>query len=105
MSSLTRAAARKPAKPAAAMAKTPVQPAPAAPMTEAERKALKARFFRVALVTLVCCAAAFMGMVGNVSLHQWWGMPLFVLAMIGGFGSQIVFIIGLVKANRTDKGA
>ncbi len=104
MSSLTRAVTRKPPKPTAAMAKKPVQP-PATPMTEAERKALKARFFRVAAITLACCAAAFMGMVGNVSLHQWWGMPLFVLAMIGGFGSQIMFIIGLVKANRTDKGA
>jgi hypothetical protein len=79
--------------------------APVAPMSDAERKALKARFSRVIAVTIACCVAAFLGMVGNVSLHQWWGMPLFVLAMIGGFGSQIVFILGLVKANRTDKGA
>ena len=101
MSSLTRSAGRKPQKPAAKAA----QSAAVKPMGEAERKALKARFFRVAAVTLACCVAAFMGMVGNVSLHQWWGMPLFVLAMIGGFGSQIMFILGLVKANRTDKGA
>ena len=88
MSSLARPIASKPA-----------------PMSDAERKALKARFSRVVAVTLACCVAAFAGMVGNVSLHQWWGAPLFVLAMIGGFGSQIVFILGLVKANRTDKGA
>ena len=79
--------------------------APVAPMSEAERKVLKARFFRVMAVTIGCCIAAFAGMVGNVSLHQWWGMPLFVLAMIGGFGGQILFILGLVKANRTGKGA
>ena len=101
MSSLARAAARKPSKPVA----RPAAAAPVAPMTEAERKALKARFFRVMAITITCCFAAFLGMVGNVSLHQWWGMPLFVLAMIGGFGAQIVFILGLVKANRTDKGA
>ena len=86
-----------------AMARNP-KPAPIAALSEAERKALKARFNRVILVTLACCAAAFLGMVGNVSLHQWWGMPLFVLAMVGGFGAQIAFIVGLVKANRTDKG-
>lgn len=101
MSSLARSVARKPSKSAA----KPGAAVPVAPMSEAERKALKARFFRVMAVTIACCAAAFAGMVGNVSLHQWWGLPLFVLAMIGGFGSQIVFILGLVKANRTDKGA
>jgi hypothetical protein len=102
MSSLARSVARKPSKPAA---KPPAAAAPVAPMTEAERKALKARFFAVMATTIGCCVAAFVGMVGAVSLHQWWGMPLFVLAMIGGFGAQIVFILGLVKANRTDKGA
>jgi fatty acid desaturase len=101
MSSLARSAARNPSNPAARQAAA----ASVAPMTEAERKALKARFFRVMAVTVGCCVAAFVGMVGNVSLHQWWGMPLFVLAMIGGFGAQILFILGLVKANRTDKGA
>ena len=98
MSSLARSIGRKPAKPAAKAAPS----APVAPMTEAERTALKARYTRVIAITIACCAAAFAGMVGHVSLHQWWGMPLFVVAMIGGFGSQIVFILGLVKANRTD---
>ena len=101
MSSLARSVARKPSKPAA----KPAAPAQVAPMSEAERKVLKGRFFRVMAVTIACCVGAFAGMVGNVSLHQWWGMPLFVMAMIGGFGAQIVFILGLVKANRTDKGA
>ena len=101
MSSLARSVARKPSKPAAPAAKL----APVTPMTDAERKVLKAKFFRVMAVTIACCFAAFLGMVGNVSLHAWWGLPLFVLAMIGGFGAQILFILGLVKANRTDKGA
>jgi len=87
-----------------AMARAP-KTSPIAALSDAERKALKARFNRMIAVTLVCCVAAFVGMVGNVSLHQVWGMPLFVLAMVGGFGAQIVFILGLVKANRTDKGA
>lgn len=81
------------------------KPSPMAALSDAERKALKARFNRMIAVTLACCVAAFAGMIGNVSLHQFWGMPLFVLALIGGFGAQIVFILGLVKANRTDKGA
>jgi hypothetical protein len=101
MSSLARSMSRKPSKPPMSVR---VAPTPA-PMSETERKALKARFFRVMAVTIACCFAAFLGIVGNVSLHQWWGLPLFVLAMIGGFGAQILFILGLVKANRTDKGA
>jgi fatty acid desaturase len=101
MSSLARSVSRKPSRPLA----KPLAAASVAPMTEAERKTLKARFFRVMAITIACCFAAFLGMVGNVSLHQWWGIPLFVLAMIGGFGAQIMFILGLVKANRTDKGA
>jgi hypothetical protein len=84
-----------------AMART-LKPAAVAAMSEAERKALKARFNRMIALTLACCAAAFAGMVGNVSLHQWWGLPLFALAMVAGFGAQIAFILGLVKANRTD---
>ena len=103
MSSLARSMARKPAARSAPAARG--KPAQVAPMSEAERKVLKARFFRVMAVTIACCVGAFLGMVGNVSLHQWWGMPLFALSMIGGFGAQIVFILGLVKANRTDKGA
>ena len=90
-----------------AMART-TKPAPIAPklsgMSEAERKALKARFNRMIALTLACCVAAFAGMVGTVTLHQAWGAPLFVLAMICGFGAQIAFIVGLVKANRSDKG-
>ena len=105
MSSLARSAARKPAKPAPKAAARRAPAAPVTPMTDAERKALKGRFLRVMAITMAFCVAAFVGMAGNVSLHQWWGLPLFVLAMIGGFGTQIVFIYGLVKANSTDKGA
>ena len=98
MSSLSRSTARKPSK----MSVKPVlKPAPIAEMSEAERKALKARFMVVVGMTLGCIVLAFIGMIGSVNLHQWWGMPLFVLAMIGGFGSQIVFIVGLVRANRS----
>ena len=100
MSSLARSLGRKPPKPAG----KPKRPAPVAMMSEAERKALRARFLVIAAITLACCAGAYAGMLGTVR-HLWWGLPLFVLAMIVGFGTQIVFIVGLVKANRTDKGA
>jgi hypothetical protein len=99
MSSLSRSAARKPSKP---LARKAASPAPIAALSEAERKALKRRFQLAIGVTLACVALAFVGMIGTVNLRQWWGMPLFILAMVGGFGAQIVFILGLVKANRTD---
>ncbi len=97
MSSLARSAGRRPQKPVKGAA-----PKAPAMLSEAERKALRRRFLAIAAITLACCAAAYAGMLGAVRLHQWWGTPLFVLARVAGFGTQIVFIVGLVKANRTD---
>ena len=100
MSKLTRSIQRRPAP-------APRKAAPAPPpavMSDDERKALRRRFAVMIGLTVACCIAAFVGMVGNVSLHQAWGLPLFVLAMVTGFGAQVVFIVGLVKANRPEKG-
>jgi len=73
-------------------------------MSDAARAVLKRRFRLVMLVDTICFFVAFGGVYGQVNLHQPWGIPLFVLAMIVGFGAQIVFIVGLVKASRAEKG-
>jgi hypothetical protein len=73
-------------------------------LSDADRKVQKRRYMVMLVVTTVCCFAALGGVVGHVSLHQVWGMPLFFLALAGGFGAQIAFIVGLVKASRPDKG-
>ena len=86
------------------MAKSfPKKPAPLE-MDEATRLVLKKRFRLVLLIDAVCVFAAFGGIYGHVTLRQFWGMPLFILAMIAGFGAQIAFIVGLVKAGRPEKG-
>jgi len=86
------------------MAKTfPKKPAPPE-MDEATRRILKQRFKLVLLTDAVCVFCAFGGIYGNITLRQAWGMPLFVLAMAVGFGAQIAFIVGLVKAGRPEKG-
>jgi hypothetical protein len=82
-----------------AMAKKPEPQA----MSEAQRKLLKGRFNQVMLITTVCCFTAFAGVFGHVNLHAAWGLPLFGVAMVVGFGVQIAFIVGLVKASRQDK--
>ena len=79
------------------------KPEPAG-MSEADRAAQKRRYRIMLLVTTLCCFAALFGAVGHVSLHQAWGLPLFFLALIVGFGAQIMFIVGLVKASRPGKG-
>ena len=81
----------------------PKKPAPPE-MDEATRLVLKQRFKLVLLIDVVCVFSAFGGIYGHITLHQVWGMPLFVLAMLAGFGAQIAFIVGLVKAGRPEKG-
>jgi hypothetical protein len=86
------------------MAKSfPKKPAPPE-MDEATRLVLKQRFKLVLLIDAVCVFAAFGGIYGHITLRQVWGMPLFALAMLAGFGAQIAFIVGLVKASRPEKG-
>ena len=72
-------------------------------MSEEAREVLKRRFRIVMLIDALCVFAAFGGIYGHVSLHEPWGMPLFVVAMLIGFGVQIAFIVGLVKASRLEK--
>jgi cyanate permease len=73
-------------------------------MSEAELAAQKKRYRKVLLTSVLCVFVAFAGVYGHVTLHQVWGLPLFLLAMVAGFGTQIAFIVGLVKANRLEKG-
>lgn len=72
-------------------------------MSQTELAAQKKRYRGVLLISALCVFLAFGGIYGHITLHQVWGMPLFVLAMLAGFGTQIAFIVGLVKASR-DKG-
>jgi hypothetical protein len=74
-------------------------------MDAATRLILRKRFRLVLVVDVLCVLAAFGGIYAHVTLRQVWGMPLLVLAMIAGFGAQIAFIVGLVKAGRPEKGA
>ncbi len=73
-------------------------------LSDAERLSKKRRYWVMLLVTTLSCFAALLGVVGHVSLHQVWGLPLFFLALAAGFGAQIAFIVGLVKASRPGKG-
>ena len=79
------------------------KPVPAG-LSEAELAVQKKRYRGVLLISAVCVFVAFGGIYGHITLHQAWGLPLFGLAMIVGFGTQIAFIVGLVKASRADKG-
>jgi hypothetical protein len=73
-------------------------------MSDAELAAQKKHYRLTLLTSAVCVFVAFGGVYGHVTLRQPWGLPLFALAMVTGFGAQIAFIWGLVKANRTGKG-
>jgi hypothetical protein len=73
-------------------------------LTDAERLQQKRRYWLMLLVTTLCCFGALFGVMGHVSLHQAWGLPLFFIALVVGFGAQIMFIVGLVKASRPGRG-
>ncbi len=83
-----------------AAAVKPVSPG----MSAADQALQKKRYRGTLLLSALCVFVAFAGVYGHVTLHQVWGLPLFGLAMIVGFGTQIAFIVGLVKANRPGKG-
>ena len=85
------------------MATASAKPVPAG-LSEAELAIQKKRYRGVLLASTVCVFVAFAGIYGHVTLHQAWGLPLFALAMIAGFGTQIAFIVGLVRASRARKG-
>jgi hypothetical protein len=72
-------------------------------MSPDELAAQKSRYRGVLLMSVICVFVAFAGIYGHVTLHRAWGMPLFIVALLAGFGTQIAFIAGLVKASR-DKG-
>jgi hypothetical protein len=74
-------------------------------LSEAELALQKKRYRGVLAVSTVCVFTAFAGIYSHFTLHQVWGLPLFALAMVAGFGVQIAFIVGLVKASRAKKGA
>ncbi len=58
----------------------------------------KRRFIAMVGFDVLCLLAAFTAIFAHVSLHQAWGLPVFILAMAAGFGAQIWFIVGLVRA-------
>jgi hypothetical protein len=48
--------------------------------------------FAVAAVAIVCA----------LQLHQAWGLPVFVLSLLVGFGAQAWFLAGWLKASKQD---
>ena len=80
------------------------KPVPAG-LSETELALQKKRYRGVLAISTLCVFTAFIGIYANFTLHQVWGLPLFAIAMIGGFGVQIAFIVGLVKASRAKNGA
>ncbi len=69
-------------------------------LSPVELAAQKKRYGLVLLVTVLAVVGAAAGIYGHVGLAQRWGLPLFVAAMVLGFGAQIAFIVGLVKSSR-----
>ena len=53
-------------------------------LTDAGRAQQKRRYWLMLLVTTLSCFGALFGVVGHVSLHQVWGLPLFFLALATG---------------------
>jgi hypothetical protein len=100
MTSLARTPRRKTVLP-----KHRPPPPPEARMDPAIHATQKKRYQMVLGLSVLAVFAAFVGIYAHITLHQVWGLPLFALAIVGGFGSQIWFVVGMVKAARPEKGA
>ncbi len=62
------------------------------------------RFFAMAAATGAAFLTALIAIVAAVSFGEPWGQPLFVAAILTGFGAQIWFVVGLARAARLEKG-
>ena len=85
----------------AAAANKPVSGA----LSDAQLADMKSRYRGVLVISTVCVFTAFFGIYSKFTLHQVWGLPLFAIAMVIGFGAQVRFIVGVVKASRAGKGS
>jgi hypothetical protein len=63
------------------------------------------RFTAMFVATVGCFVIAFAAIVAHVSFGQAWALPLFVLAILSGFGAQIWFVVGLMQSPAIEKGA
>jgi hypothetical protein len=61
------------------------------------------RFMTMVGVDAVCVAVALAAIVAHATYHRAYGLPLFVAAILIGFGAQIWFIVGLAKATRLER--
>ncbi len=62
------------------------------------------RFMAMVGIDAACVIVAFCAIVAAVAYHQAAGLPVFVAAILAGFGAQIWFILGLARAGRLGKG-
>ena len=64
----------------------------------------KQRFMAMVGIDAVCVIVAFSAIIAAATYHQSAGLPVFVVAILAGFGAQIWFILGLARAGRLGKG-
>ncbi len=64
----------------------------------------KHRFMVMVGVDALCVMIAIAALVGNLSYHLAYALPVFAAAMLTGFAAQIWFIVGFAKGGRLVKG-
>lgn len=62
----------------------------------------KKRLTVMIVITAVCFVLAGVAIFGAVSLKMDWLLPVFFVALIGGLGSQIWFILGWMRAAKKE---
>lgn len=62
----------------------------------------KKRLTVMIAITAVCFVLAGAAIFGAVSLKIDWLLPVFFLALVGGLGSQIWFILGWMRATKRE---
>lgn len=62
----------------------------------------KKRLTVMIVITAVCFVLAGVAIFGAVSLNKDWLLPVFFVALVGGLGSQIWFILGWMRAAKKE---
>jgi hypothetical protein len=74
-------------------------------VNQAQVIGLRRRLAAMVAIDVAAFVVAAVAIWAALALHRGWGLPVFVAALLVGFGAQAWFVAGWLKASRPEGGA